>query len=161
MPLRRLCCAVHRDGIFALFGAPRTTRTIPNAHCWSHCGCNRSCATNRRPCASRATRIEVRIGANTGEVVVCSIRTGDAQAEYTPIGHTTNLESRMQTLADRLDRRNITRGSASGRALGRPRNTSNKHALASGAWGKLVAQRRFTVRCEPLRSVRSQTLVFN
>ena len=43
--------------------------------------------------------IEVRVGVNTGEVVVRSIETGDAHTEYTPIGHTTNLASRMQTLA--------------------------------------------------------------
>ena len=36
---------------------------------------------------------------NTGEVVVRSITTGAAQTEYTPIGHTTNLASRMQALA--------------------------------------------------------------
>ena len=36
---------------------------------------------------------------NTGEVVVRSITTGAGQVEYTPIGHTTNLASRMQALA--------------------------------------------------------------
>ena len=36
---------------------------------------------------------------NTGEVVVRSITTGAGQTEYTPIGHTTNLASRMQALA--------------------------------------------------------------
>src|SRR6202158_3913316 len=40
--------------------------------------------------------IEARIGANTGEVVVRSISTGRGHVEYTPIGHTTNLASRMQ-----------------------------------------------------------------
>jgi hypothetical protein len=43
--------------------------------------------------------IEVRVGLNTGEVVVRSITTGAGQTEYTPIGHTTNLASRMQALA--------------------------------------------------------------
>jgi len=43
--------------------------------------------------------IEARVGANTGEVVVRSITTGAAQVEYTPIGHTTNLASRMQAVA--------------------------------------------------------------
>ena len=36
---------------------------------------------------------------NTGEVVVRSIQTGAGHTEYTPIGHTTNLASRMQALA--------------------------------------------------------------
>ena len=35
---------------------------------------------------------------NTGEVVVRSITTGEAKTEYTPIGHPTNLASRMQAL---------------------------------------------------------------
>jgi predicted ATPase len=43
--------------------------------------------------------LEARVGANTGEVVVRSITTGQGQTEYTPIGHTTNLASRMQALA--------------------------------------------------------------
>jgi hypothetical protein len=43
--------------------------------------------------------IEARIGANTGEVVVRSITTGQGHTEYTPIGHTTNLASRMQAVA--------------------------------------------------------------
>ena len=47
----------------------------------------------------RQLPIEGRVGVNTGEVVVRSITTGDGQAEYTPIGHTTNLASRMQALA--------------------------------------------------------------
>jgi tetratricopeptide (TPR) repeat protein len=43
--------------------------------------------------------LEARVGVNTGEVVVRSITTGEGHAEYTPIGHTTNLASRMQALA--------------------------------------------------------------
>jgi predicted ATPase len=43
--------------------------------------------------------IQVRAGVNTGEVVVRSIRTGETQTEYTPIGHTVNLASRLQSLA--------------------------------------------------------------
>ena len=34
-----------------------------------------------------------------GEVGVRSIQTGAGQVEYTPVGHTTNLASRMQTAA--------------------------------------------------------------
>src|SRR5882724_5288759 len=49
--------------------------------------------------AEGSTPIQGRVGINTGEVVVRSIQTGAAQVEYTPIGHTTNLASRMQTAA--------------------------------------------------------------
>ncbi len=43
--------------------------------------------------------LEIRVGVNTGEVVVRSISTGSGNVEYTPIGHTTNLASRMQAVA--------------------------------------------------------------
>jgi hypothetical protein len=43
--------------------------------------------------------IEARVGANTGEVVVRSIRTREQHSEYAPVGHTANLASRMQTIA--------------------------------------------------------------
>src|ERR1700686_549533 len=43
--------------------------------------------------------IEIRVGINTGEVVVRSIATGASHVEYTPIGHTTNLASRLQSIA--------------------------------------------------------------
>jgi predicted ATPase len=42
---------------------------------------------------------QCRVGANTGEVVVRSISTGHDHSEYTPIGHTANLASRMQAVA--------------------------------------------------------------
>ena len=46
------------------------------------------------------TPIHVRIGVNSGEVVVRSIHTEGGHAEYTPIGHSTGLAARMQTLAN-------------------------------------------------------------
>ena len=57
----------------------------------------------RPSCVPRAAqRSRFAIGVNTGEVVVRSIATGDGHTEYTPIGHATNLASRMQ--AHRADR---------------------------------------------------------
>ena len=47
----------------------------------------------------RQFRSKCRVGVNTGEVVVRSITTGERHTEYTPIGHTTSLASRMQALA--------------------------------------------------------------
>src|SRR5258708_1628784 len=44
--------------------------------------------------------LQIRVGVNTGEVVVRSIATGDGKSEYTAIGHTANLAARMQTLAN-------------------------------------------------------------
>jgi predicted ATPase len=43
--------------------------------------------------------LSVRVGVNSGEVVVRSIQTGDAHTEYTPIGHSISLAARLQTLA--------------------------------------------------------------
>jgi hypothetical protein len=44
--------------------------------------------------------LEIRVGVNTGEVVVRSITTGSGKTEYTPIGYTTNLAARMQAVAN-------------------------------------------------------------
>src|SRR5208337_3048594 len=49
--------------------------------------------------ADGSSPIQGRVGINTGEVVVRAIQTGEGHVEYTPIGHTTNLASRMQTAA--------------------------------------------------------------
>src|SRR5262249_11540665 len=43
--------------------------------------------------------IQVRVGVNTGEVVVRAIKTGEGHTEYTPIGHSISLAARMQALA--------------------------------------------------------------
>jgi hypothetical protein len=50
--------------------------------------------------AEQGVNLQVRVGVNTGEVVVRSITTGAGQTEYTPIGHSTSLASRLQTLAN-------------------------------------------------------------
>src|SRR5262249_2101582 len=50
--------------------------------------------------AEKGINLQVRVGANVGEVVVRSIQTGERQAEYTPIGHSTSLASRLQSLAN-------------------------------------------------------------
>src|SRR5258708_23072257 len=49
--------------------------------------------------AERGMNVQVRVGVNTGEVVVRSIRTDEVHTEYTPIGHSTGLASRLQALA--------------------------------------------------------------
>jgi class 3 adenylate cyclase len=43
--------------------------------------------------------LEIRVGVNTGEVVVRSIRTDDLHTDYVPIGHSTGLAARLQSLA--------------------------------------------------------------
>ena len=49
--------------------------------------------------SEKGVNLQVRVGVNTGEVVVRSIKTDDAHTEYAPIGHSTSLASRLQTLS--------------------------------------------------------------
>jgi predicted ATPase len=46
----------------------------------------------------KAVPLEVRIGLNTGEVVLRMVHTG-GHTEYSPVGHAANLAARMQTVA--------------------------------------------------------------
>ena len=88
------------DGIFALFGAPVAHEDHPQRALYSALRIreeSRRYGDTLRQ--SGRDPIEIRIGVNTGEVVVRSIATGGAKIEYTPIGHTANLASRMQSLA--------------------------------------------------------------
>jgi class 3 adenylate cyclase len=88
------------DGIFALFGAPVAHEDHPQR---ALIAALRMQDELRRYSAKLVAEggipVEARIGANTGEVVVRSIQTGGGHTEYTPIGHTANLASRMQAVA--------------------------------------------------------------
>jgi class 3 adenylate cyclase/predicted ATPase len=88
------------DGVFALFGAPIAHEDHPQRALYAALRMQED--LQRYSARLRETGnlpLEARVGANTGEVVVRSIATGHEQTEYTPIGHTTNLASRMQALA--------------------------------------------------------------
>jgi len=108
--LRIMIDAVHRydgyivqstgDGIFALFGAPVAHEDHPHRALLAAL----KMQDDLRRYSSRLREagdspIEVRVGANTGEAVVRSIRTEELHTEYTPIGHATSLAARMQALA--------------------------------------------------------------
>jgi hypothetical protein len=88
------------DGIFALFGAPVAHEDHPQRALYAALRLQEELvryAAKLREAGNLP--IEGRVGVNTGEVVVRSITTGAGQTDYTPIGHTTNLASRMQTAA--------------------------------------------------------------
>ena len=88
------------DGIFALFGAPVAHEDHPQRALYAALRMQEELRRySAKVIADGGMRIEARVGANTGEVVVRSITTGAGQVEYTPIGHTTNLASRMQAVA--------------------------------------------------------------
>jgi class 3 adenylate cyclase/tetratricopeptide (TPR) repeat protein len=87
------------DGIFALFGAPVAHED--HAHRALYAALRMQNEMRRYSARLREVGnppLEIRIGINTGEVVVRSLRTA-AHTEYTPIGHSMNLAARMQTLA--------------------------------------------------------------
>jgi class 3 adenylate cyclase/tetratricopeptide (TPR) repeat protein len=88
------------DGIFALFGAPLAHEDHPQRAVYAALRMQDELRGygNKLQEQGRAP-LEIRVGVNSGEVVVRSIRTGQAHTEYTPIGHTANLASRLQAIA--------------------------------------------------------------
>ncbi len=108
--LKLMMAAVHRydgyvaqstgDGIFALFGAPVAHEDHPQRALYAALRMQEDIqrlAEKLR--ADTGVNLQVRVGVNTGEVVVRTIHTGEAHTEYTPIGHSTGLASRLQALA--------------------------------------------------------------
>jgi class 3 adenylate cyclase/predicted ATPase len=107
--LKLMIDAVHRydgyvvqftgDGIFALFGAPVAHEDHPqravHAALTARDGLRLRGDDLRR---QGGAGVEVRIGINTGEVVMRSVQTG-GHTEYSPIGHVINVASRMQSAA--------------------------------------------------------------
>src|SRR5580693_953913 len=89
------------DGIFALFGAPVAREDHPQRalHAALRMQDELRRYADRLRAGGRAP-LQIRVGVNTGELVVRSLATGDGKSEYTPIGHTANLAARMQTLAN-------------------------------------------------------------
>src|SRR5271170_1305300 len=88
------------DGIFAIFGAPAAHEDHPQRSLYAALRIQdemQRYSTRLREAGHPP--IEARVGVNTGEVVVRSIKTDDAHTEYTPIGHSMSLASRMQALA--------------------------------------------------------------
>src|SRR5215469_493830 len=88
------------DGIFALFGAPVAHEDHPQRALHAALRMQREIRRyGDRLLQAGGVPIEIRVGVNTGEVVMRPLKTGDAHIEYAPIGHTTNLASRMQAVA--------------------------------------------------------------
>ena len=107
--LHLMMAAVHRydgyvaqstgDGVFALFGAPVAHEDHPQRALHAALAMQEELRRHADRLKSQGRMpIEIRIGINTGEVVVRTVQTG-GHAEYAPVGHTANLAARMQTLA--------------------------------------------------------------
>jgi class 3 adenylate cyclase/tetratricopeptide (TPR) repeat protein len=87
------------DGVMALFGAPLALEDAPRRAVMAALAIQRALATCREELRSTSVvDLQVRIGIHTGLVVVGRIG-NDLRMEYTAIGDTTNLASRLQTLA--------------------------------------------------------------
>src|SRR5713226_479503 len=87
------------DGIFALFGGrgvnKNNTQRALHAAIAMRDALSRSGEKLKKQGRSG---VQVRIGINTGEVVLRMIHTG-GHTEYTPVGHVANLAARMQSVA--------------------------------------------------------------
>jgi class 3 adenylate cyclase/predicted ATPase len=88
------------DGIFAFFGAPLAHEDHPQRALYAALRMQDEIGTyaDTLRLAGRAP-VEIRVGINTGEVVLRSIRKDDLHTEYTPVGHSTGLAARMEGLA--------------------------------------------------------------
>ncbi len=84
------------DGILALFGAPIAHEDHPQRALYAAFRMQEELKrySDRNRSEGRVP-IQVRVGVNTGEVVVRSIKTGEGHVEYTPIGHSISLAARM------------------------------------------------------------------
>src|SRR5713101_7640834 len=109
--LKLMMEAVHRyegyvaqsmgDGILALFGAPIAHEDHAQRALYAALRMqeeSKRFAEKLR--LEKGTNVQIRVGINTGEVVVRSIRKDDLHTDYVPIGHSTNVASRMESLAN-------------------------------------------------------------
>src|SRR5712692_10309586 len=108
--LKLMIDAIHRyggfvvqstgDGIFALFGAPVAHEDHPQRAVYAALRMQEEMRRyGDRMRTQGQTPLQVRVGVNTGEVVARSLQTSAHHTEYTPIGHSTSLAARLQTLA--------------------------------------------------------------
>jgi class 3 adenylate cyclase/tetratricopeptide (TPR) repeat protein len=87
------------DGVMALFGAPIAHEDGPRRAIHAALGIQRAVHDYARELqAQRGQGLQMRIGLNTGPVVVGRIG-DDLRMDYTAVGDTTNLAARMQQIA--------------------------------------------------------------
>src|SRR5437870_1197726 len=108
--LKLMMDAVHRydgfivqstgDGIFALFGGPVGHEDHPQRALFAALRLQEQLGRYSNQLRGQGRmHLQARVGVNTGDVVVRSIETGEGHTEYTPIGHSTSLAARIQSLA--------------------------------------------------------------
>ena len=88
------------DGIMALFGAPLAHEDHAIRACYAALRLQESAKQNADEVRRmHGIQIRVRVGLNSGEVVVRAIGS-DLRMDYTAVGQTTHLAARMEQLAD-------------------------------------------------------------
>ncbi len=88
------------DGIFALFGAPLAHEDHPQRALYAALRMQEAMRQYADTLREQGRPpLLMRVGVNTGEVVVRSIRKDDLHTDYVPVGHSTNLAARMEQLA--------------------------------------------------------------
>ncbi len=108
--LQLMMDAVHRyegyvaqalgDGIFALFGAPIAHEDHPQRALYAALRMQEEMRRyGDQVRLKHGVPLAMRVGVNTGEVVVRSIRKDDLHTDYVPVGHSTNLAARMEQMA--------------------------------------------------------------
>jgi class 3 adenylate cyclase/tetratricopeptide (TPR) repeat protein len=87
------------DGIMALFGAPLAHEDHAVRACFAALAIQRAIHEHRRDLEQlHSVAVQVRVGLNSGDVVVRSIG-NDLRMDYTAVGQTTHLAGRMEQLA--------------------------------------------------------------
>ncbi len=87
------------DGIMALFGAPIAHEDHALRACFAAIRIQQSVAAySEEALRTEGTPVHVRVGLNSGEVVVRSMQ-NDIYVEYTAVGHATHLANRMEQAA--------------------------------------------------------------
>ena len=108
--LQLMMTAVHRyegtvnqvmgDGIMALFGAPLAHEDHATRGCYAALQMQQAIKRYAEEVRqSLGVAVRIRVGLNSGEVIVRTIRS-DLRMDYTAVGQTTHLASRMEQLAD-------------------------------------------------------------
>jgi class 3 adenylate cyclase len=88
------------DDIFALFGAPIAHEDHPQRALYVALRMQEEMRRYSDHVRLKyGAPLSLRIGVNTGEVVVRSIRKDDLHTDYVPVGHSTNLAARMEQMA--------------------------------------------------------------
>src|SRR6185369_12170337 len=88
------------DGIFALFGAPLAHEDHPQRALFAALRMQEEMRRyGDQVRLQHGVPLAMRVGINTGEVVVRSIRKDDLHTDYVPVGHSTNLAARMEQMA--------------------------------------------------------------